>query len=212
MSEEIVELAAVKVEKDCLPLAPAVSRQVIRLTPGITLAFVKDFKNMEALYQSLMPLLPNNYLRHVESFHNERYRVKSVLCYLMLKSICGGDVDIRFNENGKPYDQMGKTFFSFSHAKGLSVCAVTGRAIGVDISPIITYDEALADLICNGVEKAMIDKATDRNELLTIFFTRRESYLKFCGSSLNHLADNFPADIRFISFRMEKGIICSVCT
>ena len=87
--------------------------------------------------------------------------------------------------------------FSITHTKGLVVCGISDRRIGVDAEYIRQFDERLMRRICTEDEIAYIMKEREdlntREEKFFRLWTLKESFLKATGQGLS-----FP--MREISF------------
>lgn len=113
-------------------------------------------------------------------------------------------VQFVYEPEGKPRihaPEVDRTIqFSLSHSHGLAVYALSGtREVGVDIEamrPDLAGDE-IADWLCSPDELAELRTLTerDRREALFVCWTRKEAYLKACGSGLNIPLNSFTVSV-----------------
>ncbi len=88
---------------------------------------------------------------------------------------------LEYNEFGKPYLRSGELYFNLSHADGVSVCAVAGCEVGVDIEKICWKPRVLRR-VCNAAEAAEIRTAED----FTRMWVLKESFVKCDGRGLEY--------------------------
>lgn len=62
-----------------------------------------------------------------------------------LKTAGCQNVDIRYNEAGKPYVDVPNVFFNISHTDGLAVCALSDSEVGVDVEKTRKFDKSLIE-------------------------------------------------------------------
>lgn len=101
------------------------------------------------------------------------------------------DVTITTSPKGKPALGAGDRSlrFSVSHARDRALYAFArGREVGIDIERILDDADlpALAARICSPLEAAALRKLEggDRTTALFVVWTRKEAYLKACGTGL----------------------------
>lgn len=97
---------------------------------------------------------------------------------------------VRQETGGKPYLENAQgIYFNISHTRGLVVCGIDDREIGIDVECIRPYDERLMHRICTKEEIAYIcanDEGGGRkqNEKFFQLWTLKESYLKATGQGI----------------------------
>ncbi len=114
--------------------------------------------------------------------------------------------EVCVEEKGKPFlKSEADIFFNISHTKGLVVCGISEREIGVDVERIRKFREAVVRKACSKKEQEYVFSATDDSEKARRFcklWTLKESYIKAIGKGLA-----FPMDEITFEFIDEK--ICS---
>ena len=91
--------------------------------------------------------------------------------------------------------------FNISHTKGLVVCAVADRALGVDTEQIRPFKEGLMRRVCSGAERSFVMEGRSeaaRRERFFRLWTLKESFVKAIGRGLA-----FP--LGDITFSLEEG-------
>lgn len=123
--------------------------------------------------------------------HTEHELGRSILRFGLEKNF-GRNYEVGRDENGKPVLQGAQDiFFNISHTKGLVVCGISKRAIGVDTEYIRPFDRRLMRRVCTEDEIAYIYEGSegkeDLNQQWERFFrlwTLKESYLKATGQGI----------------------------
>lgn len=116
------------------------------------------------------------------------------------------DVNIRLNENGKPYISNNKynhIKFNISHSHDYSICAFSSNEIGVDIEKIRKVDIKTINQFATTNEINYILSSQNQifRRLFTIY-TLKESYFKMLGDNLNN--------IKNVEFQVNDNIVsCS---
>ena len=93
--------------------------------------------------------------------------------------------------------------FNISHTKGLVVCAVADRALGVDTERIRPFKEGLMRRVCSESERGFVLEGRSeaaRQERFFRLWTLKESYAKAIGRGLA-----FP--LGDITFSLEEGAV-----
>ena len=116
------------------------------------------------------------------------------------------DVNIRLNENGKPYisnDKYHHIKFNISHSHDYSICVFSSNEIGVDIEKIRKVDIKTINQFATTNEINYILSSENQifRRLFTIY-TLKESYFKMLGDNLNN--------IKNVEFQVDENIVsCS---
>lgn len=152
-------------------------------------------------------------------------RVQSVLVYHLLRqglSRCYAIDEhprLDFIAHGKPVlADYPDIHFNISHCKRGVACALDHRPVGIDIEVI---GDALDMAVCrhcfNDAETADILQAPSPPERFTVWWTRKEAYLKLTGEGLT---DNLPAlfdggaaaRVKFDTHVLaDKGFVYTTC-
>lgn len=96
--------------------------------------------------------------------------------------------DVCVGKTGKPYlkDEQG-VYFNISHTKGVVVCGISNRMIGVDVERIRRFNEAVVKKACTQREQEYVFSGSDDRERAVRFcriWTLKESYVKAIGKGL----------------------------
>lgn len=156
----------------------------------------------------------------IEDREMEHILGRKLLAY-GLKEEYGKDYKIEQAEGGKPYLlEAPHIFFNISHTRGMVVCGVSEREIGVDVEYVREAKENLIQRVCSKEERKYIwgegdmeekrklkndkiDKMEGINLRFTRIWTLKESYGKAIGKGL-------AFSMKENSFSLEeskKGII-----
>lgn len=116
------------------------------------------------------------------------HRLGRELLHYVLGREYGRSWEVVQKGNGKPFLTGGPEIdFSIAHTKGLVVCGISGKRIGVDVEQICQFDERLMRRICTEEERYFIEherKTMTREETFFRFWTLKESFLKATGQGL----------------------------
>lgn len=126
-------------------------------------------------------------------------------CYAHYKNIIGDDslpfrVSVVRREGEKPTLDCEGVHFNLSHSKGVAMLGMSHTPIGVDIEKIRPIDYSKFDFIDAESEEEFFEE-----------WTKRESYLKFCGKGLRGLREEIPKDAHFEHFPVWGEYIACVC-
>lgn len=123
--------------------------------------------------------------------HTEHELGRSILRFGLEKNF-GRNYEVGRDKNGKPVLHGAQNiFFNISHTRGLVVCGISKRAIGVDTEYIRPFDRRLMRRVCTEDEIAYIYGGSGEkqsfNQQWERFFrlwTLKESYLKATGQGI----------------------------
>ena len=111
------------------------------------------------------------------------------------------NLTISYDEKGKPVCVNEPTFhFNLSHSGMYAVCAVSNKAVGVDIQQVKKIDLAIAKRFFLPEEYERIQGALPmlQAEYFCKIWAGKESYLKYTGLGMKQMMNSFLVDI-------EKG-------
>ena len=134
-------------------------------------------------------------------------------------------VSIITGENGKPYLSDNAMFFSLSDTDTFCICAVSDTEIGADIQRIVSGREKLAQRFFSEEETDFFNRSEKRDEMFSLLWSLKESYIKFLGLGLSKSLNSFAVipnvdgtavlsgseNCRFFWRRWEDRYI-SICT
>ena len=160
-----------------------------------------SLRNTEADFAAGLELLCEEERARAAKYHFARDRRDFVARRSLLRSILGHYLKTEPSEVSLAYELLGKPrlaspdgsppppHFSFSHSRGLAVCAVSRFApLGVDVEklrPMPEMDE-IGAAFCSVGENAEINAAPPEGKLEVFFrlWTRKEAYLKATGEGI----------------------------
>lgn len=93
-------------------------------------------------------------------------------------------LEIKFNENGKPYFKNSKYFFNTAHSGKYAICVISDKEVGIDIEEIKDYKAKVAERCFTPLENKYIEVTNDKVDLFYRLWTLKESYVKCIGSGL----------------------------
>ena len=122
-------------------------------------------------------------------------------------------LNVKINEYGKPYfANMNNLFFSISHTATTAVCAISDNEIGVDIEQTDRSNLKLAKRFFSDKDNELINNSDNEEKTFTELWTKKESYAKFKGTTLESVLknDSFP-EVFFTTFEHDK-LLTTTCT
>ena len=125
-------------------------------------------------------LLDENSNRHTE--HDAAYKL---LSYVLEKYYGITSFQTKKNEHGKPYLKNNTgIFFNISHCKGLAVCGISEKEIGVDAEYFRSYNEKVMKRIFSDSEQDHVLSSDDPKEYFFRIWTLKEALGKYMGTGL----------------------------
>jgi len=138
------------------------------------------------------------YKMNIKSF--KQSVVGEILLAKLLKEIDINykNINIRYNENGKPFITNYNIYYSISHHEDLVICVINSNIIGIDI------------LKMNDVKKSVCKSFTSIDEYNYItnkykfykIYTLKEAYIKLFGKKIN--------DIKSLNIVYDNHIVINV--
>lgn len=95
------------------------------------------------------------------------------------------NIEICFNENGKPYFKNSKYFFNTAHSGNYAICVISDVEIGIDIEQIKEFKEKVSKHCFTKKEQKYIELSKDKEDMFYRLWTLKESYTKCVGKGLN---------------------------
>lgn len=141
----------------------------------------------------------NNLLSEVKKYRQEKIqkltlkesKLLSLGVELLIKKACldfGIDyenLEIVFNESGKPYFKNSKYFFNTAHSGKYVICVISDKEVGIDIEEINDFKEKVAERMFTKREQQYIEICPDKEDMFYRLWTLKESYSKCIGKGLN---------------------------
>lgn len=123
-------------------------------------------------YETAYKNLSNSEKDHIDSLLRQKDKKRSLFARVLLKNLLAEEnipyVSIELAENKKPFLSGSNCFISLSHSGNFAVCAVSERAVGIDIEQIKPVKTALVKRVCTKEEEDYVfEKATKREDIIT---------------------------------------------
>lgn len=163
---------------------------------------IKNFSSSE--YEKYYSLMSEEKKRRVDKFRSDNDKKRTVsgemLCKKAVAEFCSVDekaIVLKIGENGKPYVENFDVEFNVSHSGDIVVCAVSSRAVGIDVEKIRAINLSIAKRVCSQKELEFIFgrvptdsdfSLCDNEEILRRFFalwTKKEAYAKCTGKGIS---------------------------
>lgn len=190
------------------------------------------------LYQEVRHIVSEERRVRAERYHNLDDSKRCICADLLLRyglyQKIGqvGDIDITFNEFGKPFIKNMIDFkYNITHS-GKWVAIVYGNTdAGIDVERIQIGREEIADFCYSEQEKLFIYNKAGKDEQIKQFtklWTMKESYIKFLGTGFSTNLDSFSInalegvvtsndgevkkDIKVRSIQFDTDYYLSICS
>jgi 4'-phosphopantetheinyl transferase len=150
-----------------------------------------------------LALLDDSERARAERFRMKRDRARFISHHAFTRRVLArylgvvpADIDMRVAAHGKPEIDPGYgVMFNTSRSGGLSLVAVAGRHVGVDVERVRTLDDVLrlADGLFSDQERQFLRTVPGvfRNKAFLALWTRKESVVKTFGMGLSVPLDSF---------------------
>ena len=152
----------------------------------------------EAEVQRMLPLVDarrrEEALRYRHLFGQFACLKSWLMLYEMLKPLGITDLEMGFNEHGKPFlKHYPDIHFNLSHCKNGIAVAVDFAPVGIDIESFRKDNISLVRKTMNPAEAEWIRTSSDPIETFTQFWTKKEAVVKLRGTGiiddLHHVLD-----------------------
>jgi 4'-phosphopantetheinyl transferase len=151
------------------------------------------------------------FARDAIAFMAGRYLQRSVLA--KYTSIAPRDLNIAVGPRGKPYLPDAGIAVNLTNAEGLAAVAISRNAkmLGIDAEPVKRVIEpGVSSLFCSPAELQILStlQGSERQSLLLIYWTLKESFLKAVGTGLMAAPDqlNVRLDRTTNALRIDNGL------
>jgi len=118
--------------------------------------------------------------------------VRYLACNIL--KVPNNKIIINQNEFGKPFLYGYPNFyFNISHSGAWVVCAISKKAVGVDVEVIKPIDLSIAERFFSEIEKQNLLKLEDKSQVEFFYdlWTLKESYIKCRGKGLSIALNSF---------------------
>ena len=147
--------------------------------------YYSDIENFDdEFFSSSTAYYPEKKKHSMLNSKNETAKRESILAWRIVSEFCKGKGEVLENEHGKPYFEKGGSFFSISHSVGKVIVAVDEHEVGADIQKIRHASDEVARRVLSENEIEVCSKSADKAFCFTKFWTLRECYTKFYGTSI----------------------------
>ena len=119
---------------------------------------------------------------------------------------------VAYTDRGQPLLPGTGLRCSVSHTDGLCVCALSDKAVGVDVERIRPHSPRVASRVFSDGESAMLRGSAQPDKCFFEIWTRRESYVKCLGTGLADLSADVAENARFQTLTVQDAFVVSVCT
>lgn len=163
----------------------------------------------EEEYQAIYNEIPKIIQEKIDHKALIKNKKQTILGYYLLNKLLKSSYDlykipeIIFNENGKPLFKEINIYFNISHSEELVACAISSKNIGIDIEKIQSKKTSLINYICNEEELKQIETSLNKEQEFIEIWTKKESYIKFKGSSVTNNLKNVLNDVNENFFKIS---------
>ncbi len=163
---------------------------------------INDYKDIEIdKFKSIIKKEKYNKISKLRNYNDKLRSLVGELSLIELlnkNNIKYQDIEIIYNEFGKPLIKDLKYFYNISHSGDYVICTLSNKPIGIDIEKIKDIDLKISNQFATNKEKEYIRN----NKTFFQIYTLKEAYFKMLGTNLNNILD--------IEFNISNNnIICS---
>ncbi len=149
--------------------------------------------------RDLLPLLGEERRQRIERLRFEKDKLASLLAqsllHAALEEMTGEKLpplEFSYHAYGKPFlPQFPQCDFSLSHTDGCVAVAVAQGRVGVDVERVKSAHDALAARFFHPQERQWMAQQDDRARAFYEIWTKKEAYLKMCGTGLHTPLQSF---------------------
>lgn len=122
------------------------------------------------------------------------------------------NIDIVYNEHGKPYLKSSELYFNISHDKNMTVLVTSDKEIGVDLE-YLTYKPSVVNKYFTPREQEIIKKSKNKEYDFTKIWVMKESYVKMLGIGILYGLEKVDTInlIRKFEIIDKKEYLISIC-
>jgi 4'-phosphopantetheinyl transferase len=164
---------------------------------------------MVMVYVAKYDMLPD---RPKGSWYTEQGRK---LLEYAFKEVTGNPIapQIGIHSGGKPYLKNSTLHFNISHSGRYVVCALGGKAVGIDIQYHLKRDmEKVARRILNDKEWDAYGSTDDKMRFFYDRWSEKESYLKYTGEGIRSDMRKLFMDGILCHIEVDEEYSCCLCT
>ena len=145
-------------------------------------------KNFDVLFSSIKVYRQEK----ITKLSGKSMKFLSLGVELLIKKACDDfginydNVEINFNEFGKPFFKNEKYFFNTSHSGKYAICVISDKEVGIDIQEIKEYKEKVAKHCFSKKELQYVELSKDKADMFYRIWCLKESYSKCIGTGLGN--------------------------
>ena len=159
----------------------------------IRYAFSIDGLKVDETFHALETLVTQERYDKIQRFHFEQDKIRGLYAGVLLRfalkkhyGLEGASLAFEKNEYGKPALKDYKEIqFNLSHSGNWVVCALSDKAIGVDVEEIKAKNLDIAKRFYAPAEYEWLKNSENPNQLFFTYWTLKESYVKAEGKGMS---------------------------
>ncbi|WP_121964393.1 4'-phosphopantetheinyl transferase superfamily protein [Myroides sp. N17-2] len=121
------------------------------------------------------------------------------------------DLDLRYDENGKP-SLIDGSYISISHSFEYASIIIGKENVGIDIEMKRDKIRRIASKFCNDSELALVDGADDEVDMLTEIWCTKEAMFKMCESRSLSFKNHMLVNLAEKEAVVDNGVYKQVFT
>ncbi len=122
------------------------------------------------------------------------------------------NVEIVYNNYGKPYLKNNELYFNLSHDRNMTVLVTSNKEIGVDIE-YLTYKQSVVNKYFTPIEQEIIKNSKDKEYDFTKIWVMKESYVKMLGIGITYGLQNVDTVVLANKFEIidKDDYLIAIC-
>ncbi len=175
------------------------------------------------IYHELLSEISEERRNRLKVCHHEMDKRRGMLGELLLQravreelGISPAQTSFGYGEKGKPYVKGYPEFhFNISHSRDIVLCAAGDTQVGADVQSLIVRPEKLVRKCLTKGEADLYHAAKneDKSSVMTVFWCRKESYMKMTGQGLSLPMNliEWSQNNDKVTLLNESGMIEDIC-
>ena len=122
------------------------------------------------------------------------------------------NVEIVYNNYGKPYLKNNELYFNLSHDRNMTVLVTSNKEIGVDIE-YLTYKQSVVNKYFTPTEQEIIKNSKNKEYDFTKIWVMKESYVKMLGIGITYGLQNVDTVVLANKFEIidKDDYLIAIC-
>lgn len=174
-------------------------------------------KRPDDFFEKLYNSLDAERQKKADKIKNKNAKKLSIVSYMLSKyalfSVSGvpfDEIQIKTDENGKPYAKNADFYFNVTHTGNIVLCAVSDAPVGIDAEFLRSVDLKIADKYFSNYERDYVFKHKFGQKVRFFkIWTKKEAYVKMLGTGLKDIK-TFDSQYKVIKTRRYKNCVISV--